>query len=1040
MNKFEEYYINNHKCTSLPQKPDCNYLKISNYLSEYQTDKEKQQVLDNLGVTSKIQEVFNVLNNKFDLYATLSFLEENFVKKVDLYYPEEDDDGYDSSGYNSNEETNTGGYGGQIDDFLSSVSLNPVQNRIITNALNKKADISTLEDYIDINKLSKYLTTYQPLLQAGTGIKIEGNKISTVLDLNPFIFVDTRPVTGNPNKIYLVPDKNNPGVYIQYNYSVEKGWVELGRSNLGSIFSGYLTINEADNRYLKKGDSVGDITLNAVKELLKGYVKKSEVYTPNQYEDNSDDIDDGGNSGSGGGVSPGTGSNIEITIDQYLSNTSKNPVWNKTITSALNEKQDKLQAGEGIVIENGIIYSTFDTSLFEFVTTLPLTNISSSKIYLIEQPDGTTYKEYVYRNGKWIPKGVRDLNINLNKYLSKELAQDLYVSKSDLNGYVTRTEYNSLISSINNQISLDDYATKDYVNQILYNMDPATLDMLIELKRELSEGNLAELNILLSSKANINDVYTKAQCDKMFQTVGNYLTNEQFNNYYNQIINRLESIVIDQTLSLTSEHAVQNKAVKKELDKKLSIDIAKDTYATKTELQSVIDSQSTIPEFKTINGNSILGTGNIEIKIPIIDNILTENSVNAVSSNAIYSYLNEALNYKQDKLIPGNGIQIQNNVISVAIDSNPFIIVDTRPETGIENKLYLVKEGQAYRQYLYINGEWTDRGIIDFNIDLSNYLKISDANFVNPSDLSDLRSWVNTTFVKKSDVYTPDQQDSISNQTDDDSSGGGGSSTPIIPDTPSVGSSKYISSISDGVKTNVAIGNITMGTDVSTLNGKSFSEIFDRMFFKETWNNPNYKHNITMNISNKLVKVGTPITNPTISAIWNSNILPSTNTITTSLKIRKPNQNAENYVAGNIYDIPGTYIFILDYSYPQGNYQITSNYGNTREVTVSSGQGSLTDSVQVTYPWYLNDEEQSVLVPLNGNYSKEIFLTGSPKISIPFATSTCNIQTDLGLGYMDVTWERSTETKNGITYSVWKKQDSYLEQVKHKITFNIYSI
>jgi hypothetical protein len=41
-------------------------------------------------------------------------------------------------------------------------------------------------------------------------------------------------------------------------------------------------------------------------------------------------------------------------------------------------------------------------------------------------------------------------------------------------------------------------------------MDPATLDMLIELKRELSEGNLAELNILLSSKANINDVYTKA--------------------------------------------------------------------------------------------------------------------------------------------------------------------------------------------------------------------------------------------------------------------------------------------------------------------------------------------------------------------------------------------------------------------------------------------------------------------------------------------------------------------------------------------------
>lgn len=1050
MNKFEEYYINNNKCISLRQKPECDYLKISNYLSEYQTEQEKQQVLDNLGITSRLQDVFNTLNEKFNQYVTLKFLDEYFVKKVDLYYPEDEDDEdaeFESLFERDDTDYSSGG-GWKVDDFLSSVSLNPVQNRIITEALNNKADISTLDGYVSIDNLSKYLGGYQLLLEAGFGIKIEGNRISTTLDLNPFIFVEKLPATGDPNKIYLVPDSEENGSYIQYNYSVGKGWIEIGKSNLGGIFSGYLTASEADNRYMKKGEISNVATLSAIKEILKGYVKKSEVYTPDQYnsdETSSEIIDDFINNGGGSGVLPSGGGEtqvVNITVDSFLNSGSQNPVQNKVIVAALQTKQDKLEAGEGIVIENGVISSTFDTSLFEFVTTLPLTNIKTNKIYLVEQPNSSEFQEYVYRDGQWKYKGTRDLGVDLTKYLSKEQAQNLYASKGDLAAYITRNEFNQLVGG---GINLDQYATKEYVSNLLSGLDKDTLDKLLELKDGLLNADTAfsQLTIALGSKANVVDVYTKSECDSLFQRAGNFLTTDAFNGYYNQLVNKLDAIVVDQTLSATSENPVWNKTITKALEKKLSTDIAENTYVKKNDLQSQLEELdiSSRLQFKTINNNSILGEGNISIVVPSVDETLTENSINPVSSSGIYSFITYELSSKQHTLTPGRGISIQNNVISVIADSNPFIITESRPEVGQENKLYLVKENQVYRQYLYRDGEWLDQGILDFSIDLSAYLRIADANFATPNDVSSLRNWVNTTFVKKSDVYTPEQQNIVSEELDI-STGENTSGTSILPEDPNhiTISSNYESNIADGVRTNVAIGNITVGTDSTQLKGKTFSEIFDRMFFKEIWNNPNYRHNIGISVSTKLVKVGTSIQTPTVTAEWNSEVLPQS-TISTQLRIRKPNtQSNEIYVPGDIYNVPGNYTFILIYSYPEGEYEVTSNYGNTKQVTLAAGSGNFTETVQATYPWYINDEEQSILVPINQSYTTEIFLTGSPKISIPCQSSICTIQADLGLGYMDVNWTRTTEVRNGVTYSVWTKEDSYLQDVKHKITFTIYNI
>jgi len=82
-------------------------------------------VLDNLGITDLVNNLYKLINAKFDTYATLKFLDDNYVKKIDLYYPEDEDDedGFEPISYTGG---NGSGFGWTVDDFLSLTSINPV--------------------------------------------------------------------------------------------------------------------------------------------------------------------------------------------------------------------------------------------------------------------------------------------------------------------------------------------------------------------------------------------------------------------------------------------------------------------------------------------------------------------------------------------------------------------------------------------------------------------------------------------------------------------------------------------------------------------------------------------------------------------------------------------------------------------------------------------------------------------------------------------------------------------------------------------------
>ena len=1102
-----QFYKNNNKCVSLPQDPECDYLRISNYLSEYQTEQEKQQVLENLGIIQKLEQLQNSINNKLDLFATLQFLDDNYVKKIDLYYPEEDDDdGFEEIPTEIIGGTGTGtGSGWTVDDFLSLTSINPVQNRIITAALNTKADISLLNNYISLENLSGYLSGYQHVLTAGYGIKIQGNVISATLDLNPFVFVDTLPTTGDPNKIYLVPDRNNPGVYIQYHYDPnQRKWIEIGRVSIQSTFpslDNYLTLDQADARYAKKGETttqVVQVVLNQVQQLLSKYVKKSEVYTPDLWGDDSTsgDITDNPGGSGGGIVLPDSGidwSNyVNITVDNTLNASSFNPVTNRAITNALALKQDKLtsqNAGNGISISSdGVISCTLDTSIYRFVTILPVTGIDTNKIYLLSSGD-STYKQYVYDNG-WKLVGNLDLGVDLTGYLSKSEASQLYMTKLDLsNTYLSKVEFSEYMNSLNlgvnpnttnptnvdlsayatkqwvtelilgnsgsSSINLSAYATKEWVTGLISNinngLDEETLNKLGELETYLSRlselesqvnntSNYLDIMNAIAAKADTDSVYNKNYIDQNFQKKGDFITRTDFTSQITTLTNQINAFRIDETLSSTSTNAVQNKTIYRELQKYLTNSSAQETYATKNELESGLSSVSI--NLKTVNGQSLLGTGNVQITFPV-DTTVTENGSNPVSGRAVYQYVGNYVTglSLQGLLTAGNGINIDsNNVISVTLDSiNPFIITDTKPAQGQPNKMYLIKEQGGYRQWIYENNTWVDKGLLDLSVDLSNYVTTTGLGTELNSQLTALRTWVTDTFLKKEDVYTPDQLDSTSSGISENTSSSSSSGSILPPSSSgtSSGGGFYNTDLANGIKTNVAVGNIAANTDVSTLKGLSFTELFNRILFKETYNNPNYQHYVSIDTTQTLVKVGTVMETPTVVTNWNTFILPQ-QSITSSVSVRKNNETATVFQPGSIYDAPGTYTFILNYSYPAGSYEITSNYGNTRTQNVPAFTGSKSKSVRVTYPWYVDNIEQSPLVPISEGLTKEMYLSGAPTISIPGANSVCTIKVDLGLGYMDVTWNRTTEIRNGITYSVWSKPDNYQEEVKHKITFNIY--
>lgn len=343
----------------------------------------------------------------------------------------------------------------------------------------------------------------------------------------------------------------------------------------------------------------------------------------------------------------------------------------------------------------------------------------------------------------------------------------------------------------------------------------------------------------------------------------------------------------------------------------------------------------------------------------------------------------------------------------------------------IASSVQTVKEYVDTQLSNYYNKEEIDNIIIeggDVNIDLSSYVKKVD---------------LERDYAKKSDIpiiptfKTINGQSIIGEGDITIESSGGEGSTPV--------ESNYTPTLDSSTQVTTEIGSIKPGSTLADLAGKSYSEIIDAMLVNEVWNDPGYKHTINLGNVTSLVKVGTSVVTPTITAVWNSNIQSNSVKIITYDLAKTILGSSET-----VYNKSGNSTFVLTYSYPEGYYDIISNLGNTKRITVpSKTNATISKIVIATYPWFINTTEQA-LVAIGDSKTIEVELTGSPSIKVPFTNSTVTIQADLGFGWMDVDWNVSIDNTNlggavdeTVPYKVYSKPDSYSNSVKHKITINL---
>ena len=345
--------------------------------------------------------------------------------------------------------------------------------------------------------------------------------------------------------------------------------------------------------------------------------------------------------------------------------------------------------------------------------------------------------------------------------------------------------------------------------------------------------------------------------------------------------------------------------------------------------------------------------------------------------------------------------------------------------TNIDLSNYYNKEEIDNKLREYATKEDLDnvtQGGGNVDIDLSEYVKKVD---------------LERDYAKKSEIPTIPTFKTINGQSiigegdiTIESSGGDGS-TPV--------ESNYNPTLDSSTQVTTEIGSIKAGSTLADLAGKSYSEIIDAMLVNEVWNDPRYIHTVSLGTVTSLVKVGSSVVTPDITAVWNNNIQSnSTKTIINSL--------AKTILGSSetVYNKSGNSIFVLTYSYPEGYYDIVSNLGNTKRITVpSKTNATISKIVTVTYPWFINTTEQA-LIAIGDSKTIEVELTGSPSIKVPFTNSTITIQADLGFGWMDVDWDVSIDNTNlggavdeTVPYKVYSKSDSYSNSVKHKITINL---
>ena len=214
--------------------------------------------------------------------------------------------------------------------------------------------------------------------------------------------------------------------------------------------------------------------------------------------------------------------------------------------------------------------------------------------------------------------------------ITKADADTLYASKSDLNSKANI----STVEALSTEVAANRTATTALTSKVNENSEKiASLDTEMDNKANSADvPTNTQFNDLageVANKADKTSVYTKTEADEKFAT------NVELNHVKEELATKADTSSLND-YALKSE--ITGLATKEELADYQPIG----DYATTTQLNSKQDTLVSGQNIKTINGQSVIGEGNIDItEGGTIDSELSTDSENPVQNKVITNALNE---------------------------------------------------------------------------------------------------------------------------------------------------------------------------------------------------------------------------------------------------------------------------------------------------------------------------------------------------------------------------------------------------------------
>ena len=268
------------------------------------------------------------------------------------------------------------------------------------------------------------------------------------------------------------------------------------------------------------------------------------------------------------------------SLGDYLLKTEAQSNY-ETISGAQGKYQAKLTAGTGIEITGeNVINVTLDTNIYQVVESLPESEINPNKIYLVlsaESGETNLYTEYLHVNSNWEKIGEYKADVDLTPYLKSSDAASTYATKQELAGETSEREkqYSALSGMISGETEAREQAITNLTATVQGKLDTATYN---------------------SEKATFE---TKEHASATYQPKGDYITSIPDNYVTDEELNAKNYATqawVNEQGYLTQHQDITGLATKEELNGK------QDTLVSGTNI-------------KTINSQSLLGEGNIEITV-----------------------------------------------------------------------------------------------------------------------------------------------------------------------------------------------------------------------------------------------------------------------------------------------------------------------------------------------------------------------------------------------------------------------------------------